>query len=99
MKLLVVLILLLLVAAIVVLVLRGVAAAQERRLSGEPWRLAERSDGEMLTVHAVRPGAEPLLIGAVAFAADDFGYRIEELRAAGDEKLVALNARQLRRGG
>ena len=62
------------------------------------WRLEERSDGELLTLRAVRRGDEPLLLGSVAIAATDFDTRIYELRVEAQAKVDALNeGRALRR--
>jgi hypothetical protein len=66
--------------------------ARRRRLSRSPWRLHERSDGEQLVIYAERPDEQPLLVAAVAFAAEDFGSRVEEARAQGAEKVAALNS-------
>ena len=82
----------LLVAAAIVLARSLAARRRERQRVGGRWTLDERSDGELVSVLAVHPVQEPLLIGAVAFAADDFDFRIEELRAQGRQKLAALNA-------
>ena len=90
-----VLLLLLLVALVVAVVLAAVAWARGRRQAGRdagPWELDEVSDGEMVTVLAVHPANEPLLVGAVPFASPDFDTRIEEVRAEGRYKLAALNS-------
>jgi hypothetical protein len=72
---------------------RSVAGgARRRRLAHSPWRLSERSDGEQLVIYAERPDEQPLLVAAVAFAAHDFGSRVEEARAEGAEKVAALNS-------
>jgi hypothetical protein len=91
-------VLLLLVLLVVALVLAARAMARRRRTGGE-WELEEVSDGELVTVRAVRPGDQPLLVGAVPFASADFESRLEELRAEGRHKLAALNSgrRQLGR--
>jgi hypothetical protein len=91
-------VLLLVVLVVVALVLAARAIARRGR-DGQPWALEEVSDGELVTVRAVRPGNEPLLVGAVPFASADFESRLEELRAEGRYKLAALNSgrRQLRR--
>jgi len=89
MKALLVLIVLLLLALVALAVLRAVAARQRDRGT---WRLDEDSDGELVSVYAVHPVKERLLIGAVPFAAADFDFRIEEVRSEGRAKLVALNA-------
>ena len=93
MKALLVLVVLALLVAAVILLARALAARrqQRRRLTGH-WTLDERSDGELVSVLAVHPEQEPLLIGAVPFAAGDFDFRIEEVRAEGRQKLAALNA-------
>lgn len=97
MKVLLVLLVLLALAAVAYLAVRRALAQREQLGRHAAWELEERSDGELVTMYAIRPGSEPLLIGSAAFAADDFAYRIEELRARGDERLVALNARRLPR--
>jgi hypothetical protein len=65
-----------------------------RRARHRPWRLNERSDGEQLVVYAERPGEQSLLVEAVPFGARDFSTRVEEARAAGAEKIAALNSRR-----
>ena len=66
--------------------------ASGRRARHSRWQLAERSDGEQLVIYAERPAQEPLLVAAVPFGAQDFGSRVEEARAAGAEKVAALNS-------
>jgi hypothetical protein len=92
MKLLALLLVLLLVVALVVAVAGWLRRAAAERQASAPWRLEEISDGELVSVRAVRPGHEPLLVGAVPFAAADFESRIEEVRAEGRYKLAALNS-------
>ena len=94
MRVLLVLAVLVLLVAAAILLARSLAARrrERQRVSGR-WTLDERSDGELVSVLAVHPAQEPLLIGAVPFAAADFDFRIEELRAEGRQKLAALNAR------
>jgi len=89
---------LIVLAVLVLLVLAAVGLARslaarrrERARTSGVWTLDEQSDGELVSVLAVHPVKEPLLIGAVPFAAADFDFRIEELRAEGRMKLAALN--------
>jgi hypothetical protein len=85
---------LVLIAILVALaVLALVTLLQRARAARAPWRMEEDSDGEAISVYAIRPGREPLLIGSVAFADEDFDSRLYELRAQGRQKLLALNAR------
>ena len=63
------------------------------RRGGGRWRLEERSDGELLTLHAVRPGDDPLLLGSAPIGAADIDSKLYEIRAEAREKLSALNAR------
>jgi hypothetical protein len=74
----------------VFVLMRGWLAGRARR---GRWRLDERSDGELLTLHAVRPGDEPLLLGSAPIAAADFDDKVYELRAQARDKLAALNDR------
>lgn len=91
-----------LAVAIYVLTLYGKDYIEHRRkqnkLKNAKWELKEESDGEMIYVYAVHPATQRLMIDAVAFARSDFDYRIEEVRAAGREKVIALNSgrKQLR---
>lgn len=79
--------------AIAWLVARAIAARQARLVkAGERWTLEEDSDGELVSVFAVHPGKDKLLIGAVPISATDFSQRIEDVRADGHEKVTALNA-------
>lgn len=90
MKLLVLLLLVVLVAAVAYAVARAAAGRTARRAR---WELDERSERGRVVVRAVRgPGAEPLLVGAVAFDDPDFELRIEELRAEGRSRVIALNS-------
>lgn len=61
-----------------------------RRDHRPPWEIREESDGELVEVLAVS-GEERLLIGAAPFASSDFEDQLYELRAAGREKVYALN--------
>jgi hypothetical protein len=99
MKVLAVLVVLVLLVLLAVAVARWVSARGAAGERDAPWELEERSDGELVSVLAVHPANEPLLIGAVPFASADFEMRIEEVRAEGRSKLVALNSgrRELRR--
>ncbi len=97
---------LLAIAVVVLLVLAAIAVARslatrrhERARVRGTWTLDEASDGELVTVFAVHPAKERLLIGAVPFAAEDFDYRIEELRSEGRHKLAALNGGRRELGG
>jgi hypothetical protein len=93
---------LLLIALDLVVLVGAVAGAtaairswrERRNADRSPWRLREVSDGELLSVRAERPGEQPLMVGAVPFAAGDFDFRIEELRAEAEVKLAALNSRR-----
>ena len=90
MKLLVLIVVVLVVVAVAFVVAR---AAQGRATRGARWELEERSERGRVVVRAVRgPGAEPLLVGAVAFDDPDFELRIEELRSEGRSRLIALNS-------
>jgi hypothetical protein len=85
---------LVLLLALVVLVLTAVVMlVQRRREARAPWRMVEDAAGETIEVYAVRHGHERLLIGSVPFADEDFDSRLYELRAAGRQKLLALNER------
>jgi len=95
MRALVVLVVLILLVVLVVVAVRWLTSGSDR---DAPWQLEERSDGELVSVLAVHPANEPLLIGAVPFSSPDFESRIEEVRAEGRYKLAALNSgRQLAR--
>ena len=86
------LLLALVVLAVVVVVALVRAAAARSRRPGR-WALEERTEGDEVVVACVRSGTgERLTVGAAAFADDAFSLRIEELRSAGRERLVALNA-------
>lgn len=93
MKLAVIVALVLLVAAAAILwpAIRDAWRAHRHRRA--PWELDEESDGEQLVFHAVRPGEEPLLIGAAAFGAEDFESQMYQLRSEGKARVYALNQR------
>ena len=67
---------------------------RRKREERAPWRLIEDSDGDVVTVYGCRPGHERLLLGSVPVADDNFDARLSELRAEGEQKLVALNDRR-----
>lgn len=92
MRALVILIVVVVLAAAVFVLVRGWIAERRARRPGR-WRLEERSDGELVTLRAVRSGDEPLLLGSVPVAAQDFDSRLYELRAGAREKVAALNDR------
>lgn len=99
MKALVVLIALALLLLAAWLVVRAVAVRGRRRaLQRGRWSLEEGGDGERVTVHAVHPAHPPLLVGAVPIADPDFAQRLEDVRAEGEEKVVALNSRRVSPG-
>ena len=86
------------VTALLYWYLRGWLAERRAERPGT-WRLEERSDGELVTLRAVRRGDEPLLLGSVPIAASDFDTRIYELRVEAESKVLALNeGRRLTRG-
>jgi hypothetical protein len=85
---LLILLVLVIVASGVLVIVRGWMADRARR---GPWRLDESSDGELLTLHAVRPGDEPLLLGSVPIGAQEFDSKLYELRAEARQKVLALN--------
>ena len=89
-----VLVALVVLALLVLLVLALARAISSRTRATGRWALDESSDGELVTVLAVHPGKERLLIGSVPIAAADFAQRLEDVRAEGEEKVVALNARR-----
>ena len=91
MRLLLVLILAVIITSGVLVLVRNWAATRPPRPGR--WRIEERSDGELLTLHAVRPGDEPLLLGSAPTGAADFDSRVYEARAEAREKLAALNDR------
>lgn len=102
MRALLALIFLVLVAALVLWVaregLRSLSRIRARRRAAQqPWQIDEHSDGELVTVYAVKPGEERLVIGAAAFAANDFDYRVEEVRSQARLKVAALNSGKARR--
>ncbi len=84
-----ILLIVLLITSGIVYAARGWMAARAR--SG-PWRLEERSDGELITLRAVRPGDEPLLLGSAPIGAQDFDDKLHMARAEAREKIAALNA-------
>lgn len=67
--------------------------AQRRDRRPQRWSLEERSDGELVTLRAMRRGDEPLLLGSVPIAAADFDTRLYELRVEAETKVAALNDR------
>ena len=81
----------LLVVLLVIVVIAVLVLAIRRLLRGGPpqWELVERADGELVSVLCAH-GKEELLVGAVPFESTDFEYEIEELRARGAQKLIAL---------
>jgi hypothetical protein len=87
----------LILLAVVVLVVATVyvvgALARRRLESRQPWAVKEASDGELVSLSAVKPGCEPLLLGAVPIAATDFDSRLYLARAEADERVRALNDR------
>ena len=90
MRVLLILLILVLVTSGIVYAARGWMAARARK---GPWRLEERSDGELITLRAVRPGDEPLLLGSAPIAAQDFDDKLHMARSEAREKIAALNAR------
>jgi hypothetical protein len=87
---LVLLVIVVLVLAVLFLIQR---AASQRRQAHRPWELDERSDGERIFLYATRPGRDELVVGSVAFAAQDFDIKLYELRAEADERVRVLNER------
>lgn len=71
-------------------------STRRHALRNAPWELAEHSDGELVSLQAERPGEDALLVGAVAFARDDFDSAIEVARSEARAKVVALNSGRLR---
>jgi hypothetical protein len=85
---------LLVVVVIVVAVGYALSALAQRRLqAGRPWKVEETSDGELVSISAVKPGSQPLLLGAVPIAADDFDSRLYLVRAEARERVRTLNDR------
>jgi hypothetical protein len=72
--------------ALVVVWAAGALLARPR-----PWALREQSDGEAVTVLAVKAGQRPLVVARVAFGVEDFEGRLYEARAEGRAKVAALN--------
>ena len=83
----------LLAIAVLVVVVLVVAFAMlsTQRARSAPWALREQSDGEALTVLAVKPGQKPLVVGRIPFGAADFDSQLYEARAEGRDKVQALN--------
>ena len=77
------------VAILIYAVWQAIAAVRDRRA---PWRIEERSEGERVVVYLVRPQRQPLRVGAVEVAAEDFDEQIAELRAAAGSRRAVLNA-------
>lgn len=86
----VLLVIVVIVLAVAVIVSRSMG---DRRQSRRGWQLQERSDGELISVYATKPGSEELLLGSVPVAAPDFDMRLYELRAEADERVRVLNDR------
>jgi hypothetical protein len=94
MKLLVLLFLLVLAVWLVSRGLRRLAGAAGSAMP-RVWRLEERAEGNEVVVQAVCPGQEPLVIGRAWIGDEDFARALEDLREAGQERVMALNARLL----
>jgi hypothetical protein len=86
--------------AIVVLILlaiglairAGIGVVKALRSNGcFRWELIEHSDGELVRVTVEKSGEQPLLIGAVPFAAREFEDRLYTLRAEARDRAYALN--------
>jgi hypothetical protein len=89
-------------AAYIAALLTGASNELSQRFRGRknqktPWELEEKSDGELVVIYACKPGEERLMIGAVPFSSQDFDMKLYELRAEGQEKVMALNQRTLTR--
>lgn len=92
MKLLVLLLVVVLVVAAFVVIARTLQARAGSAARAAGWELDERSERGRVVVRALRPGSEPLVVGDVAFDDPEFELRIEELRAEGRSRLIALNS-------
>lgn len=55
------------------------------------WESIEHSDGELVRITVEKTGEQPLLIGAVPFAAQEFEDRLYTLRAEARDRVLALN--------
>jgi hypothetical protein len=93
-RLIVAALILLAVVVLVVAVVYAVGALTRHQLqSRQPWVVKEASDGELVSLSAVKPGCEPLRLGAVPIAATDFDSQLYLARAEADERVRALNDR------
>ena len=90
MKALLIIVIVLVVTTGVLVLVRGWIADRRKRRPGA-WRVEERSDGELVTLRAVRRDDEPLLLGHVHIAATDFDDRISALREQARVKVDAIN--------
>lgn len=80
------------VLAIGLTVRAGVMVVKALRSNGcFQWELIEHSDGELLRITVEKTGEQPLLIGAVPFAAQEFEDRLYTLRAEARDRVLALN--------
>ncbi len=94
MRLLVAALIVLVVVVLIVACVYALGASTRRRLqAGRPWTVAESSDGELVALAAVKPGSDPLPLGAVPIGAPDFDERLYRLRAEAAERVSALNNR------
>lgn len=94
MRLLAAALILLVIVVLVVAVVYATGALAGRRLqSRRPWEVKESSDGELVSLSAVKPGCQPLPLGAVPITASDFDSRLYLARAEADERVRTLNDR------
>lgn len=78
-----------------VIVVTGARVYNRRVRAQHPpkrWTLEEHTDGEFHGVYCECPGEPPMLVGGVPWGSQDFEYQVEELRAKGRQRLVALNS-------